>query len=96
MLSNDIPSSLPSAFPKSLTDASHLVSLTKNEILFQPNDDVDSIFYIVEGEPGTIRTSLSIGWSFSCYDEKFCRWNICTCKFKYAVLSLFWGCYEKQ
>jgi len=58
MLSNDISSSLPSAFPKALTDASHLVSLAKNEILFQPNDDVDSIFYIIEGELYALRYQL--------------------------------------
>ena len=41
---------LPDCFPESLLKASRSLSLKKGESLFQQDDSVDSLFYIIEGE----------------------------------------------
>jgi len=41
---------LPDYFPKSLLKASRPLSLKKGESLFQQEDSVDALFYIIEGE----------------------------------------------
>ena len=41
---------LPDYFPKTLLDNSRRYSLKKDETLFQRDDSVDSLFYIIEGE----------------------------------------------
>ncbi len=44
--------------PKTLLTASREREVVKNEILFQPNDNVDSLFYIIKGELFALRYQL--------------------------------------
>ena len=46
---------LPDCFPESLLKASRKLSLKKGESLFQQDDRVDSLFYIIEGEVIALR-----------------------------------------
>lgn len=49
---------IPNIFPKLLVAASRERILIKNEVLFQPKDSVDSLFYTMEGEIFALRYQL--------------------------------------
>ncbi len=49
---------IPSVFPKTLVATSRERVVEKNEVLFQPNDSVDSLFYTMKGELFALRYQL--------------------------------------
>lgn len=48
----------PDIFPELLVKSSHVCNLNKDEVLFQPQDEVDSVFYILKGELMAMRYQL--------------------------------------